>query len=79
MNIFEVCTLKFKHYSEAADMENKKDKVALNDELLDKVSGGGVRHPDYEPDGSFFCQCENPVRDSYGSAFCVICGKLLNH
>ena len=35
-------------------MENKKDKVALNDELLDKVSGGGVRYPDYEPDGSFF-------------------------
>ena len=25
---------------EAFTMENKKDKVALNDELLDKVSGG---------------------------------------
>ena len=26
--------------SEAADMEDKKGKVALNDELLDKVTGG---------------------------------------
>ena len=42
-------------------MENKKDKVALNDELLDKVSGGDII--DGEHDGMFsggaegICSC----------------------
>ena len=29
-----------KSFLEAADMEDRKKKVALNDELLDKVTGG---------------------------------------
>jgi TolB-like protein len=63
LNIFEVCTLQFKHYSEAADMENKKEQVKLNDELLEKVSGGNLPADDYgeymEINDSGFCRCQN--------------------
>ena len=54
-------------YSEVLTMENKKRKVALNDELLEKVSGGDDV---FKTVGSFICpacgcetvdgQCGNP-------------------
>jgi hypothetical protein len=87
LNIFEVCTLQFKHYSEAADMENKKEQVKLNDELLEKVSGGNcpwgnLPADDYgeymEINDSGFCRCQNPEPDlDHRFLVCKKCGQLL--
>lgn len=50
-------------------MENKKGKIALNDDLLGEVSGG-MSYSDYV-DGH--CHCANPDPDEDG--ICKICGQ----
>ena len=62
-------------------MKDKKKKIALNDDLLDKVSGGAFnvggnsthRIQDY-------CRCDNSYdggRDADGRPYCGNCGGLL--
>ena len=58
-------------------MENKKGKVALNDDLLDKVSGGGGDRY-VNPGEPLFC-CDNPSFERIGESgpfdvyFCSNC------
>jgi hypothetical protein len=58
-------------------MEEKKEKVALNDELLDKVAGG-IYFPssDYNDVKSFTCTCKQPFPDPNG-VYCTSCGQSL--
>ena len=58
-------------------MENKKEKVVLNDKLLDKISGGG----NFDDDET--CSPDNPddprhewVTQIGGSQTCFNCGLL---
>jgi hypothetical protein len=52
-------------------MENKKDKVALNDELLEKVAGGApLNHGKIE---TYKCKCQNPEPD-HMFLVCKKCG-----
>ena len=60
-------------------MEHKKGKVALNDELLEKVSGG---HDEFRTEGSYVCpacHCET-VDGQCGNPDCVYSiGYLTKH
>ena len=60
-------------------MEDRKEKAALNDELLDKIAGGGDTL--YE---KHFCRtcCRERVFVSYGGGdrfFCTVCGYPLGN
>ena len=56
-------------------MENNKGKVALNDVLLDKVSGGWEEI--LSDSGSMFCDCEDPVPSPLDPSLCVHCAKKI--
>ena len=56
-------------------MEDKKPKAALNDQLLDKVSGGQEEIiPDSE---SPYCDCEIPVPNPLDPSLCHNCRKRI--
>ncbi|MBR4474976.1 MAG: hypothetical protein IKS55_15250 [Oscillospiraceae bacterium] len=61
-------------------MENRKDKkVVLNDELLDKVSGG-FEEIDTDNTAIDYCSCETPQPCPFMPYVCVNCtGVILNY
>ena len=56
-------------------MENKKGKISLNDEMLEKVSGGFEER--FQMHLEVFCTCGNSDPNEYG--YCNTCGcKIYN-
>lgn len=58
------------------DTENKKEKAALNDELLDKVSGGVDR--DYTCAWNPYGQEHEWVTGKNGKLTCIYCGVYID-
>ena len=55
-------------------MDKNKDKVKLNDELLDMVSGGGVDYcPQFRMENRE--DCESCGNDLNGAEDCEFCGR----
>ena len=56
-------------------MENRKEKSRLNDELLDRVSGGGEEI--LSDSGSLYCDCGNTVSSPLDPSICKNCTKTI--
>jgi hypothetical protein len=58
-------------------MDNKNEKVTLNEELLDKVAGGiYIPSLDFDNVRYYECKCEPPFPDPTGT-YCTSCGQSL--
>ena len=55
-------------------MENRKEKNRLNDELLDKVSGGWE---EILTDSGLYCDCENPEPSPLDPSICKKCEQKI--
>ena len=61
-------------------MENKKEKVALNDELLDKVAGGGVTRDELLANECHYCSCIGCIEYIGRHLYqCMVCKRIFNY